>query len=319
MKKGAKAQAAMEYMMIAGLVALIIIPTTLLFYNYASESANEIDSSQIDKFGRDVMNTAESVYYLGSPSRIIIEERLPKNVESISIEQDSGTGNYLFAIAANSKNGIVNLSFPSNVRIEGIFDVEDRGPGIKNVRISAERDATNKPFVYIRFSDFSRVFVSSVTYTGDLVTAAKGISAGFSGDGLQAADFICQNLANAASLGGTWKAWLSTSTANAQSRIVDKAYKHVNNTLVANNMADLIDGTISNAIRMTETRSLLLPGEAVWTGTTSAGVADVNTCNGWASAAVNGRTGLASSSGTAWTDNAASLCSSLYHIYCFEQ
>lgn len=319
MKRGARAQAAMEYVMIAGLVAMIIIPTTFIFYNYASDSANEIDGAQIDKFGRDVVNTAESVYYLGPPSRIIIEERLPKNIESISIERDSISGNYIFAIAGLAKAGISNVTFLSKVRIEGVFDVEDRAPGIKKVRISAEKDATGQPFVYIRFSDFGRAFVSSATYSGNLLAAAQAISPGFAGDGLQAGDFLCQNLATAASLGGTWKAWLSSPTAAASSRIVDKAYKSTNNTLFANNLADLTDGALANAIHRTESGSYLPLTELTWTGTASDGQPHADTCTGWTGVGF-GSAGDPSMQSADWTETIDLIdCAQEYHIYCFEQ
>ena len=44
-------QVATEYLMVVALISIVIIPTTFLFYNYASDSAEEIDHAQIDKFG----------------------------------------------------------------------------------------------------------------------------------------------------------------------------------------------------------------------------------------------------------------------------
>src|SRR4051794_18448419 len=52
------------------------------------------------------------------------------------------------------------------------------------------------------------IFVTSMTYGSNL-------------GGLTGADAKCRTLATAASLGGTWKAWLSTTSTNAIDRIVD--------------------------------------------------------------------------------------------------
>src|SRR5688572_3513455 len=54
-----------------------------------------------------------------------------------------------------------------------------------------------------------RVFVSSLRYPADLKTA------GGKATGKASADAICQTLADAAGLGGTYVAWLSTSDQNA--------------------------------------------------------------------------------------------------------
>ena len=51
-----------------------------------------------------------------------------------------------------------------------------------------------------------RMFVTSTFHSGPI-------------GGLAVADSICQTRADAVPLGGTWKAWLSTSTVNAVDRI----------------------------------------------------------------------------------------------------
>lgn len=53
-----------------------------------------------------------------------------------------------------------------------------------------------------------RVFMTSTTYTGDL-------------GGVEGADDKCALVADGANLGGTWKAWISSSTVNAIDRIDD--------------------------------------------------------------------------------------------------
>jgi len=131
------AQAAMEYLMMMGLITIIIIPTTFLFYSYASESAEDIDKAQIDKFARDLITTAETVYYLGYPSRIVIKERLPNTVESISVVQDPVSGIYLLIVDVRTQDGISTQSYPTAVNILGVFGEETITAGIKTIRVEA--------------------------------------------------------------------------------------------------------------------------------------------------------------------------------------
>lgn len=306
---GKPAQASMEYIMIAGFVALVIIPTTFIFYRYASDSAEEIDQAQIEKFGRDVVSTAETVYYLGPPSRIFIEERLPKNVQSISIEQDPATGTYLFAIAASSKSGIVNFTFPTKVSILGAFGPEDITTGMKKVRIEAEKGAGSELFVSIAFREQGKVFVTSETYTGNL-------------GGLAGADAKCQALADAAGLTGTWRAWLSTATENAKDRVSNRKYVRTDGALVAINIGDLTDNTIANPINIDESGNQITIDLFVWTGTTSIGVASSDArCNDWTSGtpSVMGRRGVSTATTGMWTSVFTTACDVSNRLYCFER
>ena len=66
MKK--RAQAAMEYLLVGSLITLIIIPTIYVFYSYSKSSNKEIEQSQLNKVGTDMVDVAEQVYFLGEPS-----------------------------------------------------------------------------------------------------------------------------------------------------------------------------------------------------------------------------------------------------------
>ena len=87
------------------------------------------------------------------------------------------------------------------------------------------------------------VFVSSQVYTGNL-------------GGLAGADATCQALASnpATGLTGTYKAWLSSDTVSAASRLSQASvpYVLVNGNVVANNWASLTSGTLLHAIDTTE-------------------------------------------------------------------
>ena len=154
-----------------------------------------------------------------------------------------------------------------------------------------------------------KVFLTSSTQNGNF-------------GGLQGADDTCRDLANAASLGGTWKAWLSTSTANAKDRIGNYKYVRMDGLLVANGKTDLTDGTISNPININENGVVDSVEPYAWTGTTSQGLLTSNTCVDWNDRYVNGEIGYSHSQVTdsRWTDLGTRSCGNLtQHLYCFEQ
>jgi len=154
-----------------------------------------------------------------------------------------------------------------------------------------------------------QVFVTSTTSDGDL-------------GGLSGADSTCKTLAADAGLTGTnWAAWLSTITVDAKDRINDAEYNLVDGTGVANDLADLIDGIIQNAIVLDEDGTTRA-GAMTWTGTTDLGLGDArgsNYCTNWTS---TGATAVltGNSSGTAdWSESAPGTCNtSDVRFYCFE-
>jgi hypothetical protein len=120
-----------------------------------------------------------------------------------------------------------------------------------------------------------RVFVTNATFSGDL-------------GGLAGADAKCQAAASAANLSGTYRAWLSTTASSpAADATFTKAsgpYRRVDGVQVVADWADLTDGTLGAAIRVTETGTQLF-NNSVWTHTlpdgTAGGVAHGGDCAGW--------------------------------------
>lgn len=202
-----------------------------------------------------------------------------------------------------------------------------------------------------------RVFVTSTAYNGDLKTAGSAKGLGTVSTGLDGADKICQSHANAASLGGTWKAWLSNSAVNAKDRLgsYNGVYKLVDGTTVVNSQAELLGGSLQTPIKKdengrdisaeqnqhvwtnTQTTGLNLPSPAstpgFWEGVpqqTLNGAA----CQGWTIAdygspyfKLTGGIGRANQATGAWTqfgrvsdslDGRAFDCNNQARLYCFE-
>lgn len=160
--------------------------------------------------------------------------------------------------------------------------------------------------------DVRVVFLSSTLQDGDM-------------GGLGGANAICQNLANAADLPGTFVAWLSSNQVDARDRVehADVPYVLVDGTQVASNWADLIDGSLTHAINLTETLQTIDNTGNVWTGTDSSGVETGRNCNGWnnnADGLLNdGRVGNSQGTAGGWTDNGNNATCNLFRrIYCMQ-
>lgn len=145
--------------------------------------------------------------------------------------------------------------------------------------------------------------------------------------GLNGADAICQQRAQAASLPGVYKAWLSDDAQSPATRFVQSPdpYQRVDGVTVANNWADLIDGTLLAPITVAETGAVFAnPAGRAWTNTlangTAGGVLNQN-CVNWTSNnnADDGDEGQVTATSDNWTDFASGTCNNDFHLYCFQQ
>lgn len=163
-------------------------------------------------------------------------------------------------------------------------------------------------------SRVNRVFLTSIQYNGNL-------------GGVTGADIKCQERANSANLGGTWKAWISNTSTSAASRLIhsDKPYKLLNSQTVANNWTDLTDGTIQNSININEFGGSPNYGSCVWTstkidGSTYPPYANNTLCNNYTAADQNySMCGHNQVTGSEWTNWSSERCDQSHPLYCIEQ
>jgi len=153
-----------------------------------------------------------------------------------------------------------------------------------------------------------QVFVTSLSYDGNF-------------PGLAGADTACTTAATNANLPGDWTAWLSDGPTDAVDRILDAEYQLLDGTVVANNKADLTDGTLDAPINQDEHGNTLSAGFIVWTATDIDGTFGLSgNCVNWttASNANTAQTGLLDSATATWTDaGGGAPCNTTHRLYCF--
>ncbi len=168
----------------------------------------------------------------------------------------------------------------------------------------------------------SRVFVTSTDHPADFTMFDPG--------GLAVADIECAFLATRGGLdpSGRWVAWISTSTVNAKDRLTPGSGPFVNtkrptSEMIANDIADLTDGTLDSMILYDESGAAPaagFPSRHPWTGTRADGMLSLNrTCDNWTDIfGPSGLTGHTSTKDSRWTENELSSCIARRPFYCFE-
>ena len=158
-----------------------------------------------------------------------------------------------------------------------------------------------------------RIFVTSTAYTGDLKTQ------GSAGTGLQGGDTLCQTAATAASLGGTWKAWLSTSTTDASTRISDVGpWYQLDGSKTFESKAALTQAALA-FVDINE-HGQADGNSGHWTGTLPSGSPASDNCTDWSSAgsSVHGEAGGVDSLDM-WSGGYIDSCGTKNRLVCFEQ
>lgn len=108
----AKGQGSLEYILIVALTLVVIVPAAYLFYNYSRQSSEEFKDSQLTKIGRDIVDTAQSIFYSGQGSKTELDLNIPDNVISAVIIDSK---ELVFNVTTNV--GITEIVFFSSVNI----------------------------------------------------------------------------------------------------------------------------------------------------------------------------------------------------------
>jgi len=171
----------------------------------------------------------------------------------------------------------------------------------------------------------ARAFVTSGIYNGDLEQEAKDNFAQCSAvtTGIEGADCICQATADAAALGGVWRAWICTNASSMTARPfspTDVPYILMDgsDTQISADWAALLGVPHDSALDYDETGAPI--SGYTWTGCDDSGATTQwLDCDDWDGGGANGTRGLATSATDTWTSNGSVPCTATYRLYCFEQ
>ena len=146
-----KAQSALEYIMIIALSLAIIIPTAYLFYKFSSESNIQVTDAQMNEIGRNIIDTAETVYFSGKDSQVVLDINMPKNLYDAYILKNRELVFKLYTEIGESERVFFSsedIDIASNdpsleCRDNGNCDLSSIGSsGLKRVQIKAVGDGS---------------------------------------------------------------------------------------------------------------------------------------------------------------------------------
>ncbi len=123
-----KAQVGIEYMIVMGFVTFAIISILALAILYSDRIKDRIKLNQIESFAVQLLNSAESVFFAGEPSKTTVRLYLPEGVNNITV-----TTEYLI-IETTISSGLNRQSFKSKVPLAGAVS---SGQGIKKLSLQA--------------------------------------------------------------------------------------------------------------------------------------------------------------------------------------
>jgi len=124
-----RSQVGVEYMIVIGFVTFAIISVITLAIFYSGEIKDRLRLTQVENFATQLINSVDSIFFAGEPSKTTVKLYLPEGVESINITQD-----YYLLITTRVSGGENKRVFESKVPMQGAISP---GEGIKKLTLEA--------------------------------------------------------------------------------------------------------------------------------------------------------------------------------------
>ena len=138
-KKRRVGQISVEYAMIIGLISFALAIAVSVAFFYSNSARAQIRMNQVDKIGNKIIENADSVYYLGYPSKVTIDLTMPEGVLNINLE-NSSIPNYI-EFEYKGQGSSTYAIYYTNAKIwetnQPLNDVRFKSPGIKHLKVIA--------------------------------------------------------------------------------------------------------------------------------------------------------------------------------------
>lgn len=125
---GKKGQIAVEYVILVAIVTALSIAMLLISMYYSRHVETVVETSQVDRLGRQIVDTAETVFFYGVPSKSTIKTYMPNHVTAITVH----TNELVFTIKTAA--GTSDIGYVSAVPLQGSMSPTK---GLKTIVIEA--------------------------------------------------------------------------------------------------------------------------------------------------------------------------------------
>ena len=119
-------------MIIIGFVTLAVLSILALSTIYSNQTKDKIRLNQVESFGNQLINNAETVFFSGEPSEVTVNLYIPDGVSKIEIISNS------LVMTTRTSSGTNIMSFDSMVPIQNV--ILSPTEGIKSLSIKAREE-----------------------------------------------------------------------------------------------------------------------------------------------------------------------------------
>ncbi len=117
-KRGRRGQISFEYMSVVGIATLIAISLLGVAHYYSKQTENTINTNQIDRIAKQIIDSAESIYYYGEPSMTTLKVFMPEGVRDVNISNNE------ISFKVYTQSGEADMFYASKVNILGNIDTK---------------------------------------------------------------------------------------------------------------------------------------------------------------------------------------------------
>lgn len=108
-----RGQISLEYLLVVGLTTIIVIFLLAISGYYSREVETTINTNQIDAIAKEIVDTAESMYYFGEPSKTTIKVFIPRGIEEINVSANE------LNFKVRTQSGLTDMFYRSSVPLQG--------------------------------------------------------------------------------------------------------------------------------------------------------------------------------------------------------
>jgi len=129
-----KAQASVEAILVIGISTALLIPASVLFYEFLVASNQDIQENHIIRIGHSFVENSNLVYQYGNRAKIVVDYKFPDNIYNMSIEKNN---TLLILFTGPEKMEVYPFYFNHNVSAS--FNVTDWQSGVKSFEFKTIR------------------------------------------------------------------------------------------------------------------------------------------------------------------------------------
>ncbi|MEM4703375.1 MAG: hypothetical protein QXP53_02740 [Candidatus Pacearchaeota archaeon] len=141
--KEKKGQVSVEFALLIGFITFLLIAIIGIAYYYSGTAKTQIKVNAVDKAGKKIADTADSICYLGPPSKATIQLTIPEGVDSVEFPSTQPFG-ILFKVRIKG-TALTDMFYKTQCKLVDEPGIRDSlaKQGVKSLVLQAELQGNN--------------------------------------------------------------------------------------------------------------------------------------------------------------------------------